>query len=171
MSSHPENMLPGLFDHGIDADTYGTGQTYSVHLLEQYKLYVEMADRTSSRRNLANTFFLTLNTGIIAAIGFALDKGVHIGRKWTLIGPLIALLALCFSWWCIVKSYRKLNEAKFKVINEIEKRLPACPYCAEWKCLGEGQEPKLYRELTKIENWIPVVFAVLYVIGTIMLIV
>jgi len=33
-------------------------------VMDQYKLYVEMADRVSARRSLANTFFLTLNTAI-----------------------------------------------------------------------------------------------------------
>ena len=31
-------------------------------VLEQYKLYVEMADRVSARRGVTNTFFLTLNS-------------------------------------------------------------------------------------------------------------
>jgi hypothetical protein len=35
--------------------------------LELYKLAVEMADRISARRALANTFFLTVNTGLAAA--------------------------------------------------------------------------------------------------------
>ncbi len=38
-------------------------------VMDQYKLYVEMADRVSARRSLANTFFLTLNTAIFTAIG------------------------------------------------------------------------------------------------------
>jgi len=33
---------------------------YKEHLLEQYKIYVEMADRISARRNLANVFFFIL---------------------------------------------------------------------------------------------------------------
>ena len=37
--------------------------------LEQYKLYVEMADRVSARRGNTNTFFLTLNTTAVTAIG------------------------------------------------------------------------------------------------------
>ena len=46
--------------------------TYESAVLEQYRLYVEMADRVSARRGLANSFFLTLNTGIftlVAAFG------------------------------------------------------------------------------------------------------
>jgi hypothetical protein len=39
------------------------------HLLEQYKLYIEMADRISSRRQSANSFFLSLNTTLVALGG------------------------------------------------------------------------------------------------------
>jgi hypothetical protein len=43
-------------------------EKYQAAIMDQYKLYVEMADRTSARRSLMNTFFLTLNTGIFTVI-------------------------------------------------------------------------------------------------------
>src|SRR6478672_372789 len=36
------------------------GPAYETAVLEQYKIYVEMADRISGRRSTANAFFLTL---------------------------------------------------------------------------------------------------------------
>jgi len=33
--------------------------------VELYKLAVEMADRISARRGVANSFFLTINTGLL----------------------------------------------------------------------------------------------------------
>ena len=60
-------------------------------LLEQYKLYVEMADRISARRGLTNSFFLTLNTGIVALVG-ALKKFPPGTEAWWLAIPLVALL-------------------------------------------------------------------------------
>jgi hypothetical protein len=44
-------------------------------LLEQYKIYVEMADRISSRRALTNTFFLTINTAVFALVGTFVKDG------------------------------------------------------------------------------------------------
>jgi hypothetical protein len=38
-------------------------------ILELYKTAVEMADRTSARRAGANSFFLTLNTALVAVVG------------------------------------------------------------------------------------------------------
>ena len=43
---------------------------YNDHVLDQYKLYVEMADRISSRRLTANSFFLSLNSILIAFLSY-----------------------------------------------------------------------------------------------------
>ena len=40
--------------------TESRATTYDSAVLEQYRLYVEMADRVSARRGLTNSFFLTL---------------------------------------------------------------------------------------------------------------
>lgn len=38
-------------------------------IFEQYKLYVESADRISQRRSSVNTFFITANSIMITVIG------------------------------------------------------------------------------------------------------
>jgi hypothetical protein len=54
----------------IEARLWNAGVTdVEQALLDQYKLYVEMADRISARRGLTNTFFLTLNSAIFALFG------------------------------------------------------------------------------------------------------
>jgi hypothetical protein len=137
-------------------------KAYQAAVLEQYKLYVEMADRISQRRGLTNTFFLTLNTLIFTVIG-AFWKDRPNAQVWWLVFPLLVVLGQCFAWFYLVRSYRLLNSAKYQVIGVLEERLPASPYWrAEWLALGEGREPKLYWPLTHIENWIPIGFAFLY---------
>lgn len=168
MSNSQETIVAGLWNESISADDYVRSGKYQDHLLEQYKLYVEMADRISQRRSLANTFFLTLHTLILGATGFVYEKGDIAAGKYFMIIPLLAVLALCYAWWRLVRSYRQLNTAKFKVIGEFEKRLPASPYwSAEWNALGQGKDPKLYTPLTVIENWVPAIFSVLYISGTV----
>ncbi len=86
--------------------------------------------------------------------------------KYFIIFPFIAVLALCYTWWRLVKSYRQLNTAKYLVIGEMEKRLPSSPYwSAEWKALGEGKAPKRYVPLSHVENWIPIIFGGVYIFG------
>jgi len=127
-----------------------------------------MADRVSQRRNLANTFFLTLHTLLIGTASFIFEKGPRTSNLWLNVFPFIALLLLCYVWWRLLRSYRQLNSAKWKVIGEFECKLPSSPYwAAEWKLLGEGRNPALYRPLTDLENWVPIIFGCLYVIGAI----
>ena len=47
-----------------DEGTYG--KEYRNHILEQYKLYVEMADKISQRRLETNNFFVSVNTLLLA---------------------------------------------------------------------------------------------------------
>jgi hypothetical protein len=42
--------------------------TYESAAPEQYRLYVEMADRVSPRRGLMNSFFLTLKTAVFTLV-------------------------------------------------------------------------------------------------------
>jgi len=146
---------------GVPKDEYGGD--HSGHLLEQYKLYVEMADRISQRRQAANTFFLTINAAIGTMLGIVppLAK-VAIGGA----GPVMICLggiALCYVWHRLLRSYRDLNSGKFRVIHAIERHLPIRPYDAEWTSIGRGEKPELYLPFTHIETGIPWVFAGFYV--------
>jgi hypothetical protein len=138
---------------------------YQAAILEQYKMYVEMADRISARRALTNTFFLTLNTAVFTLIGVFLQNHQQ-AATWLLVFPLIALLGECAAWFYLVRSYRLLNTAKYRVIGLLEERLPASPYWrAEWKALGEGRDRSKYWPLSHIEQWIPILFAATYLVG------
>jgi hypothetical protein len=131
---------------------------------ELYKLAVEMADRIAARRGVANSFFLTVNTGVLAVIGAATVR-------WYLAA---AGIVLCVAWWAVLKSYRDLNRAKFGVILAMEEQLPIRVYGDEWKRLRK--EPvsftlrpgvvrawfAQYRELGYIERVVPWVFVLIY---------
>jgi hypothetical protein len=144
---------------------------YQEHLLEQYKLYVQMADKISERRQAANNFFLTVNTAVIAFLGLVARPDVGSSPNVTANPPLPWVLAvsaagvvLCYTWYRLVRSYKGLNTGKFEVIQAIESRLPSSPYDAEWKAVGEGKDPKLYLPFTHVEVLIPWVFAALYIL-------
>ncbi|HTD58390.1 MAG TPA: hypothetical protein VK672_05800 [Solirubrobacteraceae bacterium] len=162
----PGELEAALWNDGVGPDQYtGVGETYQAAILEQYKLYVEMADRISARRALANTFFVTLNTAALTLIG-ALSKGYsHVAVEWLVI-PLVILLTLCLAWFWLVRSYRQLNAGKYAVVGALERRLPASPYWSgEWSALGEGRDKARYWPLTHLEQWVPCVFAAAYLAG------
>ena len=144
-------------------------QAYFAVVLEQYKIYTEMADRISARRGLANTFFLTLNTAIFTLVA-AFWQNPPTGARWPLVVPWLALVGQCLAWFWILRSYRHLNTAKYAVVGVLEERLPASPYWAgEWTALGRGEDPSRYWPLSHVEQWLPAFFAAAYTAGLIAL--
>jgi hypothetical protein len=153
----------------VSAKEYGVH--YQDHLLEQYKLYVQMADKISDRRQSANNFFLTVNTAVLAFLGIVVTPIVGAsspsaidGRPlpWALVISAAGVI-LCYFWYRLVRSYTDLNTGKFKVVQALESKLPSSPYDAEWEAVGRSKNPKLYLPFTDIETRIPWVFLALYV--------
>ena len=137
------------------------GEAYKSHYLEIYKLYVSSADSTSSRRQTANSFFLAINTGLLAFLGYTKPFfGQPVGRLVLLVS--LAGIVLCYSWHRLIKAYKGLNSGKFKVIHLIEENLPLAAFDAEWEAVGRGKEPKKYLPFTLVEIYIPWVFIVIY---------
>ena len=136
------------------------GDQYEAHVLEIYKLFVGMADQISARRQSANTYFLTVNTALIAIVGYLTGAEREIEWIVNLAGVL-----LCYTWYRLIRSYKGLNTAKFKVVHEIEKLLPLAPYDAEWEAVGRGEESQLYLPFTNIEVWVPRIFIVLHLVA------
>ena len=156
-----------LWNRAVGVENYSSDarRAYQDAVLEQYKLYVEMADRVSARRSLANTFFLTLNALVVTAFGLLWRDKPQADPLWLLL-PLTAALGQCAAWFFIVRSYRQLNAGKYEVVGHFEQALPAFPYSrAEWLLLGEGKDWHLYLPFTHVERWIPVLFSILYFSG------
>lgn len=131
------------------------GVNYKEHCLEIYKMYVERADAISSRRESANTFFLSVNTVLIGLVGY-LETSYSYESAKLVVG--VAGILLCYFWYRLLLSYKGLNTAKFQVIHEIEKKLALSPYDAEWEFLGRGKKSDCYKPFTHIEIWVPRIF-------------
>ncbi|MFZ1519296.1 MAG: hypothetical protein WAU11_11000 [Ignavibacteriaceae bacterium] len=133
-------------------------------LFEQYKLYLELVDRISDRRQNANSYFLGINTALCAVIGYLFSKDIDSEVKPLIWFVPFAGIILSYFWYRLVKSYRDLNTAKFQVVHSIESKLPLAPYHAEWIALGEGNDSKKYTPFTHLEIWVPRCFILLYLI-------
>ncbi|MCC8362840.1 hypothetical protein LK996_07090 [Lysobacter sp. A6] len=156
--AEPEIDRQELFNEIQEGQVYPHNDKWYSHLLDQYKLYVEMADRISARRATANSYFLSVNSAILAFVGYLTSKGSD-DFLWLLA---VAGVTLAYFWRALIQSYKNLNTAKWLVVHRIEKRLPISPYDAEWDAMGRGKNPKLYRPLTHIEVAVPIVFMVLH---------
>lgn len=156
-----------MADGGVTKKLLGVDQShykgdYHAHLLEQYKLFVAMTDKTSERRLTTNSFFLTLNSALITAMGLAFPHvRERVGDAWFIFVSVLGMV-LCVCWYHLIRSYRCLNEGRFEVIHEMERQLPMRPYTAEWAAVGEGREPLRYRPFTYIEHHVPFVFLLLF---------
>lgn len=136
--------------------------------MEIYKLLVEMADRVSQRRQAANNFFLSVNTLLVGGSAFLRTKSLE---GWNIVVIAVAGTAISFLWIRSISSYASLNDAKFGVINEVEKHLPVQPFTDEWERLHPPKEAlatdptqKEHRPFHKVEVWIPWVFILLYAV-------
>jgi hypothetical protein len=130
--------------------------------LEQYKIYLELLDKISDRRQNSNSFFLGINTGLCAVVGYLFSKDAAPELRPLLWLIPVAGILLSYFWLRLVRSYRDLNTAKFKVIHLMEERLPLSPYKAEWIALGEGKDSKLYTPFTHLEIWVPRCFVIMH---------
>jgi len=131
-------------------------------ILEIYKIYLQMADKISDRRQSANSFFLAINTVIVSSISYISISNTAYSSNLFYIFVSIAGMVICYYWYRLIRSYKDLNSGKFKVIHQIESYLPLSPYDTEWEMLGRGKDKKKYLPFTKIEMRIPWVFFALH---------
>lgn len=132
---------------------------------EQYKLFAESAEKVSDRRQSTNNYFLTLNSALLAFTGYLTSISFRI---WHIILAL-AGISICILWILNIKSFRTLNSAKFKLLHKMEERLPAKLFTDEWEYLDKGNKEG-YMGFSKIEQGIPIVFLILYIIIIVLMI-
>lgn len=133
-------------------------------LMDQYIHYGEVAIETANQRVQMNRFFGLILTSILAGL-FALARG-----NLTTTNVAIVLFAsgfgslICYFWYQSLQSYRRLNKARYAILNEIESVLPVRMYLDEWRYLKrEKPDPEIvdsrpaedadHRSHTIVEQW------------------
>lgn len=158
MSRYDNINMDNLWNE--EQDHFSNEQYYSL-LIEQYKIYVEMADRASFRRVSINLFFLITNIAIVGVMALGISRSSTELSLALLVLPLLGLLAICYCWWRVVRFYRHTVNIKEQVIGALEKRLPSSPiFSAErLTALKKGS----FKPLKRIETYMPFVFFMLYI--------
>ena len=159
VASDEGNLADVVFSGGTAFD-----EAQLAVLVDQYKLFVETSEKLVARRQLVNTFFLSVNTLAMSAVGLVARE---VGQTpWVSMGVVaisIAAIMLCIAWKTLVRSYAQLNRGKFAVIECIECHLPAALFTAEWEALGKGQDSKRYKPFTRTEEVVSNIFIWTYV--------
>lgn len=128
-------------------------------ILVQWQTCVQMADSVSKRRDTTNHLFVTLNLALLAVFPWTFSfKSILIGGA----GVILSVL-----WGFLIYNYKKLNQAKFEVIQDLEKKLPAQPFQKE-EC--KTNNFKFYKDFSKLESALPITFGILYSIVLIFII-
>ncbi len=143
------------------------GDDYDNKLFEQYKVYLKNIDSLENRRKVTHSFFLSINTGLIAALGILAQFGIayqDTNQLW-LVGGGIAGILFAYSWFRTIRSYILLGTVKWDIILEIEKKLPLKIHEVEWNILTSKKKRwSRYTKLTDVELAIPIIFIALYVL-------
>jgi hypothetical protein len=129
--------------------------------LALFELYLATAEKVSDRRAAANAWMLSVNSAIVALYGYlAADKlAVPAAQKSVWLWAIPAAGAIvAAAWTVLLTSYRQLNRAKFGVLQELEKDLPAQPFARERVLYSRERR----QSLSSIETAIPLCFLVLY---------
>jgi hypothetical protein len=134
------------------------GDSYQAHLLEQYKLFVESAQRVTDRRITTGNYLLTVNSFLLTVFGVASSQ--HLGGFWLAIVPVAGLL-VSFTWYSLVVFYRDLGANKYRVIHQLESFLPVAPFRCEWRSTHHEKEGR-HTGVTHLERVIPLTFAAIY---------
>ncbi|MFC6158914.1 RipA family octameric membrane protein [Kribbella jiaozuonensis] len=154
----PSSFDDDLFPKGVPVE-----EAERQRLFELYKIMVASSEALVGRRQGVNTFFLTINGALLTAIGLLLSNGKD--PRLQAAGIVVLAITGCIlslAWTSLILSFGQLNKGKFAVINRIEEDLPAAIFLAEWKALGEGRKPSIYRTFTSREVWVPKVFLFVY---------
>lgn len=128
---------------------------------EIYKLMVEMADRVSQRRQVANSFYLSINTFLITSSAYISTTAVSLQ---VILVVCFAGVAISVLWTKAIDSYKSLNESKFAVINAIEEKLVAKPYSEEWARIDPAIHGKKHRPFHQTERLVPRIFIAMFVL-------
>ena len=128
--------------------------------LEQYKLYVGIADRLRDRRDRLHAYFIGLNTAAISVLALIIVSDTKYETARSLLAASLAIpfwAAINLTWFYLLRVHRSTARLKGEVIHELEVKLPKKPWTAE-----QSRKPKNWLDSTAIELFFPWLFAVPY---------
>ncbi|HOU14418.1 MAG TPA: hypothetical protein PKZ84_15025 [Anaerolineae bacterium] len=95
-------------------------------LSEEFKLHIDHIEKLLDRRQTTTSFYLSVNTGIFAVIGFLIKDAQLVG--FWLVGSiallLIAGLIACWIWRSLLRQYEILLDWWYARLRELEAESP-----------------------------------------------
>lgn len=145
-----------------DEDTNLSNEQYNSLLIEQYRIYIELTDRTNIRRIVTNLFFLVFNLVIVGIVALAVSNNMslHNPPSPVLVAiPYFAGLVFCYAWWKIIRFFRHHIQIKNSIVPSLERRLPSRVWLTE-EYIAEAKGS--FKPIRVLEIYMPFVFMALY---------
>lgn len=131
-------------------------------IMDQYKMFQKTSEDLVVRRQNLNSFYLTVNSALIALVGTFLGLISYPLNLYVIFFMCIVGLILDVSWIGVLNAYGTLNSAKMKLINLIEEQLPVALYDMEWQIMSDKLNSRKYISFTDSEKRIPKLFMITY---------
>lgn len=134
---------------------------------DEYKFFAESTLHLSERRQESTQTYLTVNTIVVAALGFLLKDVSFPGWGLVLVSLpffLIGVLA-CIIWHRIITQYKALAGWRYNQLIEMEQAMPQTHqlYLKEWEDFFKPQAGKRLASFSELELWLPRLFLGLYI--------
>jgi hypothetical protein len=137
-------------------------------LFEQYKILGQASDQLASRRQVMNGFFLSLNSFMLAGMGFifkeSFDLYVHEHKVVRLMVLALVLgvfgLVININWSNLLASYGKLIRGQVRVLQALERHIPASVVTVQ-----ETFHGREFHSLSALEKNIAHTFQAIYIVS------
>lgn len=119
---------------------------------EQYKIFIESAEKMSEKRINQNNIYLTFSLALLSFVSVSkLDK---------IFFYIICILGILISmvWFVTIDNYSKRNKVKYQIINEYENNNKL-----KW-FNEENKRISILTNLTLLEKTLPITFIIIYLI-------
>ncbi|AJI74890.1 intracellular proliferation membrane protein RipA [Francisella philomiragia] len=145
-----------------DDESNLSNEQYNQLLIEQYRIYVELTDRTSYRRIVINLFFLVFNLVLVGIVALAISNNINVenppsGILVTI--PYFAGLVFCYAWWKIIRFFRHHIQIKNSIVPSLEKRLPSKVWLTEEHI---AEQKGSFKPIRILEIYMPFIFMGIY---------
>jgi hypothetical protein len=95
-------------------------------------LFVSSMDQATSRRDAANTFFLSINTAGIASITLLMTRSDAF--PLTLVLAVAGVLS-CILWFGYIRSYWLIGKSKVELLKVLESKLSVMVFTAQYELM------------------------------------
>ena len=119
---------------------------------ENYKIFVESAEKISEKRANLNNIYLTFSLALFSFISVSKLNQVYF-YILNILGILMSII-----WFITIDNYSKRNKVKYEIINEYENKNKLKWFSEEEKRIS------VLTNLTFLEKLLPIAFIIIHII-------